>query len=73
MEARALKAEKERDDLKDRLTELRREYDNKTAILEDEQNKNRKLLAQLNCDFENSSIPSSKATMLETSRHSCIF
>ena len=61
MEARALKAEKERDDLKDRLTELRREYDNKAAILEDEQNKNRKLLAQLNCDFENSSIPSSKA------------
>ncbi len=61
MESRALKVEKERDDLKDRLTELRREYYNKASILEDEQDKNRKLLAQLNRDFENSSIPSSKA------------
>ena len=60
MESRALKAEKERDDLKDKLTELRREYYAKASSLEDEQDKNKKLRAQLNHDFENSSISSSK-------------
>lgn len=68
MESRALKAEKERDDLKDKLTELRREYYAKASSLEDEQGKNRKLLAQLNHDFENSSISSSKTRKQKRSR-----
>jgi hypothetical protein len=59
MEERALRAERQRDDCKDKNRDLLRElYQVKTA-LEEEQGKNLKLIAQINRDYENSSIPSS--------------
>jgi hypothetical protein len=58
-EERALRAERQRDDCKDKNRELLRElYLVKTALSE-EQGRNLKLTAQVNRDFENSSIPSS--------------
>jgi hypothetical protein len=60
MEERALRAERQRDDLKDRLREKTVElYQIKTA-LEEEKGKNQKLLAQIHRDYENSSLPSSR-------------
>ena len=56
-----LKAEQERDEARDKIKEQRLEiYDLKTK-LEEEQGKKQQLLAQINRDYENSSIPSSKA------------
>ena len=61
MEKRALKVERQRDDALAKVTEQRHElYEVKTE-LEDEKEKNRKLTAQINRDYENSSIPSSKS------------
>ncbi len=60
MEMRALNAEKQRDDALDKLKELRLQFYETAARLEEEQGKNQKLRAQINRDYENSSIPSSK-------------
>ena len=55
-----LKVERERDEAKDKIKEQRLEiYDLKTK-LEEAQGKKQQLLAQINRDYENSSIPSSK-------------
>lgn len=61
MEIRALKAEKQRDDAFDKVKELRLQFYETAAKLEEEQGRNLKLMAQINRDYENSSIPSSKA------------
>lgn len=61
MEKRALKAEKQRDDALDKVTEQRRENYRLGIELEEEKGKNQKLTAQLNRNYENSSIPSSMA------------
>ena len=60
MEKRALLAEKQRDDALDKVKELRFQFYEPAARLEEEQGKNLKLRAQINRDYENSSIPSSK-------------
>ena len=60
MEARALRAEHRADELQDRLTEERRKYYETAAQLEDAKGMIRKLTAQVNRDFQNSSIPSSQ-------------
>lgn len=59
MKERALKAEGQRDEALTKMTELRRQMYQMGAELEEEKGKNRKLTAQLNRDYENSSIPSS--------------
>lgn len=59
MEKRALSAEKQRDDALDKLKEERLEKYKLGAELEEEKGKNKKLTAQLNHNYENSSIPSS--------------
>ena len=59
LEERALRAEKQRDEALDRLTEKRRELYRAQSDLEDEKGKNLKLRAQINRDHENSSISSS--------------
>lgn len=61
MEMPALKTEKQRDDALDKVKELRIQFYETAAKLEEEQGKNLKLQAQANRDYENSSIPSSKA------------
>lgn len=59
LEERALKAEMQLDGSKTKLTEKNRElYEAKTE-LEEEKGKNQKLIAQINRDYINSSIPSS--------------
>ena len=61
LEQRAVKAENTADELRNKATQQRHEiYELRTA-LEEEKGKNLKLHAQLNRDFENSSIPSSKS------------
>ena len=60
MEKRALKAEKRRDDALDKVKELQHQFYETAVRLEEEQGKNLKLRAQINRDYENSSIPSSK-------------
>lgn len=59
MEKRALKAEKQRDDALDKLKKERLEKYKLGIELEEEKGKNQKLTAQLNRDYENSSLPSS--------------
>ncbi|KIR02946.1 hypothetical protein P261_01761 [Lachnospiraceae bacterium TWA4] len=59
-EKRAIKAENQRDEFKEKLKERTHEYYEVGIKLEEEQGRNKKLLAQLNRDFENSSIASSK-------------
>ena len=60
MEGRALHAERERDECRDKMTQQRhRIYEAETA-LEEEKGKNTRLKAQLGHDHETSSIPSSK-------------
>lgn len=61
MEKRALDAEKQRDDALDKAKEIRLQYYETAAELEEERGKNLKLHAQINRDYENSSIPSSKS------------
>lgn len=59
LEERALRAEKRVDELKDENLALRRECYAVKTELEEESAKNQKLVAQINRDHENSSIPSS--------------
>ena len=59
MEERALRAEQQRDEAKAKLTEKSRELYQALTELEEEKGKNQKLKAQINRDYENSSIPSS--------------
>lgn len=59
MEKRALKAEKQRDDALDKIKEPRLEIYRLGTEFEEEKGKNLKLTAQLNHNYENSSIPSS--------------
>ena len=61
MEIRALNAEKQRDDALDKAAVFRNQFYEAASRLEEEQGKNLKLQAQINRDYENSSIPSSKA------------
>ena len=61
MEKRALDAEKQRDDALDKAKEIRLQYYETAAELEEERGKKLKLRAQINRDYENSSIPSSKS------------
>ena len=61
MEIRALNAEKQRDDALDKAAVFRHQFYEAASRLEEEQGKNLKLRAQINRDYENSSIPSSKA------------
>lgn len=56
---RILEVERQRDDIKDRFHERTLELYGVQTELEDEKGKNKKLTAQVNRDFENSSIPSS--------------
>lgn len=60
MEKRAIKAEKQRDDALDKVTQQRHKIYALETALEEEKGRNLKLRAQLNRDHENSSIPSSK-------------
>jgi hypothetical protein len=62
MEKRALDAEKQRDDALDKAKEIRLQYYETAAELEEERGKNLKLRAQINRDYENSAIPSSKSS-----------
>ena len=59
MEIRALNAEKQRDDALDKAAVFRHQFYEAASRLEEEQGKNLKLRAQINRDYENSSIPSS--------------
>ncbi len=59
LEKRALKAETEIYELKDKLLEKNRELYRVKTELEDEMDRNQKLKAQINRDYENSSTPSS--------------
>lgn len=60
LEKRALKAERHVDELKDENLELKRECYAVKTELEEEREKNQKLVAQINRNHENSSIPSSE-------------
>ena len=59
LEERALRAERQRDDEKDAHRETKKELCGVKVELEEERGKNSKLVAQLNKDYENSSLPSS--------------
>lgn len=61
MEKRALDAERQRDDALDKAKEIRLQFYRTADELEEERGKNLKLRAQINRDYENSSIPSSKS------------
>ena len=61
MEERALRAERRNNVYQDKIVQLKREKYRVLTRLEEEQGKNLKLRAQLNRDYENSSIPSSMA------------
>ena len=60
MEERALNAERQRDEAKDRLLEKTRELYQAQTELEDERDKNQTLKSQINRDHENSSTSSSQ-------------
>lgn len=62
LEKRALNAERQIDDLRNKVTEQRHKLYALATELEDEKGKNLKLRAQNNRDYENSSFPSSKST-----------
>lgn len=59
MEERAIRAESQRDAAQDKITEQRQKIYMLETDLEEEKGKNLKLTAQLNHDYENSSLPSS--------------
>ena len=61
MEKRAIKAERQRDAALDKVTQQRHKIYALETELEDEKGRNLKLRAQLNHDYENSSLPSSKS------------
>lgn len=60
LEERTLKAKRRADELKDKNLALKRELYATLTLLEEERGKNQKLTAQINRDYENSSIPSSQ-------------
>ena len=60
LEKENLELARQRDESKDKLKERTRQYYEAATELEEERGKNKKLTAQVNKDFENSSIPSSK-------------
>lgn len=60
MERRALKAEAERDEALDKVTDQRHKIYEAETQLEEEKGKNLKLRAQLNRDYENSSLTSAQ-------------
>ena len=60
LEQKLLQTEKQRDDALDKVTEQRHLIYALETELEEEKGKNLKLRAQINRDYENSSIPSSK-------------
>ena len=60
MEKRAIKAEGQRDAALDKVTQQRQKIYGLETALEEEKGRNLKLRAQINRDYENSSIPSSK-------------
>ncbi len=60
MEKRAIKAERQRDAALDKVTQQRQKIYALETALEKEKGRNLKLRAQLNRDYENSSIPSSQ-------------
>ena len=60
MERRAIKAERQRDAALDKVTRQRHKIYGLEMALEEEKGRNLKLRAQINRDYENSSIPSSK-------------
>jgi len=59
MEGRAMNAERRADGLAEQLRDVKKELYAVRAELEDANGRNGKLLAQLNRDYENSSVPSS--------------
>lgn len=61
MEKRAIRAEKQRDTALEKVTSQRRELYKVKTELDDEKQKVQKLTAQINRNYENSSIPSSKS------------
>ena len=61
LEKRALKAERVLDTALDKITEQRHRIYELETKLEEEKGKNLKLIAQINRDYENSAIPSSKS------------
>ena len=61
MENRALRAERQRDEALDKIKEQRIKIYEVETELEEEKGKNLRLKAQLNRDYENSSIPSSRS------------
>ena len=61
MEKRALRAEKQRDTALEKVTSQRRELYKVKTELDDEKQKVQKLTAQINRNYENLSIPSSKS------------
>ena len=60
LEKENLELARQRDAAKDKLKERTQQYYAVASELEEERGKNKKLTAQVNMDFENSSIPSSK-------------
>lgn len=60
LEKEKLELARQRDVAKDKLRERTQQYYAVASELEEERGKNKKLTAQVNMDFENSSIPSSK-------------
>lgn len=60
LEERMFQAEKQRDDALDKATEWRRKFYDQSAETEELKGMNAKLTAQVNKDFQNSSIPSSQ-------------
>lgn len=61
MEKRAIRAERQRDTALEKVTSQRRELYKVKTELDDEKQKVQKLTAQINRNYENSSIPSSKS------------
>lgn len=60
MEKRVIKAERQRDAALDKVTQQRQKIYELETMLEEEKGRNLKLRVQMNRDYENSSIPSSK-------------
>lgn len=61
MEQRALRAEAQRDESFNKIKEQRHKLYEAETALEEEKGKNLKLTAQINRDYENSSLPSSRS------------
>lgn len=59
--ARIYEVEHQRDEAYDKIKEMRAQFYEMGLELEEEKGKNKKLTAQINRDYENSSIPSSKS------------